>query len=106
MSIRAFAAAALTLAFFAIALVDARPRPDDPVAPLLLTPYESAYKDYRPFREEPVVDWRTVNDEVRDTGGHMGHIRDEEGVRQQAPVPAAGPPVPKPPAAGGQKHAH
>lgn len=35
--------------------------------------YRSAFADYRPFvADEPLKDWRSANDEVRDIGGHMG----------------------------------
>jgi hypothetical protein len=109
MAIRAFAAAALMLALSATALAEARPRPDDPAVPLMPTPPASAYENYRPYREEPLLDWRAVNEEVRDAGGHMGHVRDGNGAKPNTPAapsrPVAKPPIAKP-SAEGHKHAH
>lgn len=38
--------------------------------------YRSPFADYRPFTaEEPPKDWRAANDEVREAGGHAGHMK-------------------------------
>jgi hypothetical protein len=68
---------------------------------------ESAFAGYRSFRDEPLADWRAVNDEVRGLGGHAGHIRDGAAPADRAP-PAGDRGAPKPAAAAnpGAKHAH
>lgn len=40
--------------------------------------YESAFKDYRSWRDEPTRPWRDVNDEVRQVGGHAGVLKAAE----------------------------
>ncbi len=38
--------------------------------------FESVLESFRPFRaDEPMRDWREVNDEVGGLGGHVGHLR-------------------------------
>ena len=38
----------------------------------------SAFKGYRAFTpDEPMVNWRRVNDEMEYLGGHMGHVRNK-----------------------------
>lgn len=38
--------------------------------------YHSAFTDYRPFSSEAALkDWRKANDEVRETGGHVGLLK-------------------------------
>lgn len=38
--------------------------------------YRSAFEGYRPFNpEEPVLDWREVNEAVREAGGHIGILK-------------------------------
>ena len=44
----------------------------DPAAPGPSATYRSAFTDYKPFREEAIVDWRSLNDEVGRVGGHRG----------------------------------
>lgn len=40
------------------------------------TGYTSAFQDYRRFRlDEPMVDWRRINDDMAGLGGHAGHLR-------------------------------
>lgn len=39
-------------------------------------PYDSAWSGYRAFNPaEPLLDWRAVNDTVREAGGHLGLMR-------------------------------
>lgn len=67
--------------------------------------YDSAYADYRPYREEPPLAWREANDEAARIGGHAGiftaGMPHAHGAKPPAaPAPAAAPAVPaKPPAA-------
>lgn len=61
--------------------------------------YDSAFTDYRPFSDETAPkDWRKANDEVRETGGHVGLLKGTpaqlkghgaHGAKQPAP-PASG----------------
>lgn len=48
-----------------------------PVAPVPATAgssaYESAFADYKPYKEPTVMSWREANDQVRATGGMAGH---------------------------------
>lgn len=46
--------------------------------------YRSAFEGYRPFREEPVADWRAVNEEVGRVGGHIGIMRPPSGPAGRA----------------------
>ena len=107
MLLTALAVSALALALVAPAGAQSRPRPDDPAvkAPPLAQP--SAYEGYRPFREEEMVPWVEVNDEVRRLGGHMGHMKDETSpAAARSPAPAAGETQRRGNTPGGPKHAH
>ena len=53
----------------------AQPSPTDPAAPASPARYESAFDGYRSYKEEPIADWRGVNNEVGQIGGHMGIFR-------------------------------
>jgi hypothetical protein len=86
----------------------ARPDPADPRLSAPPPATESAFAGYRSFRDEPLADWRAVNDEVRGLGGHGGHIRDAAPAASPTPPPAGERAAPKPPASAnaGEKHAH
>jgi hypothetical protein len=44
--------------------------------------YRSPFADYRGFRgDEPLVDWRRANDQVRDAGGHVGLMKEGGGAK-------------------------
>ena len=81
-------------------LFAATPAPTDPSASVPAAGYKSAFESYRGYREEPLADWRAVNDEVGRIGGHAGIFR--------APAAAGGRPVergaPEAPAAAGHRH--
>lgn len=53
--------------------------------------YQSAFADYKPWKDAQPGDWRAVNDNVRDAsatgGGHGGHTM--PGAPAAGPVPAA-----------------
>ena len=68
------------------------PDPADPKAAAPVRPYESAFKDYRPYVDSDVARWRDVNDEVGRLNGHIGHVPSQPGT--------AAKPVAKPPAQG------
>jgi hypothetical protein len=38
--------------------------------------YRSAFEGYRPAGDEPLADWRALNDDVAAIGGHVGMLRD------------------------------
>jgi hypothetical protein len=85
----------------------ARPDPADPRLSVPAPTTESAFAGYRSFRDEPLADWRAVNDEVRGLGGHGGHIRDAAPADRATP-PAGDRATPKPTSStsGGEKNAH
>jgi hypothetical protein len=78
---------------FAQVAVTARPDPADPRAAEQARPYESAFKDYRPYVDPDIARWREVNEEVGRLNGHVGHVPQQPGT---AAKPGA-----KPPAQGG-----
>jgi hypothetical protein len=83
---RTLAAAAFTCAAAAAgAQTPGQPTRDGPVA--APPPYRSAFKDYRPYAEEPLAPWREVNETVQRVGGHVGVLRADE--RSAPPQPAA-----------------
>ena len=107
MLITAFAVAALALALVAPAGAQSRPRPDEPTVKTAPPAQVSAYEGYRPFREEEMVPWREVNDEVRRLGGHTGHMKDEtSSPAARSPAPAEGEPQRPSDSPGGPRHAH
>jgi len=65
--------------------------------------YRSTYTDYQPYREEPLLPWRAVNDEVARIGGHIGIFGGAHaghGAAPAQPAPAAKPTAPAKPAHG------
>ena len=84
---------AVCVAGSAAAQATARPDPADPKAAVPARPYESAFKDYRPYADPEVSRWRQSNEEMGRLGGHVGHVPKAQGPTVQ---PAA-----KPPAQGG-----
>jgi hypothetical protein len=80
---------------FAIAVADAavaQPRRADPADPAVKGPppqYRSVFEDYRPFTEPEVADWRKVNQEVAEAGGHKGHAPSQPKGEQAAPASKA-----------------
>ena len=38
-------------------------------------PYRSAFEGFRPWNDDAAQDWRRVNDEMKQLGGHTGHLR-------------------------------
>jgi hypothetical protein len=67
----------------------------DPRAPEVRVPaatYESAFRDYRPYREQELASWREVNEEVARVGGHIGVMKNagKPDKPQKDEKPAAG----------------
>ena len=58
--------------------------PADSAAPAPAFRYESAFTDYRGFRDTPLAPWRDVNDEVARIGGHLGIVRGQSGGTERA----------------------
>ena len=81
------------LAFFASSAAAqhlTRPDPADAKAAVTSRPYESAFKDYRPYVEPDIARWRETNEEMGRLGGHVGHVPKSSDVTAK--------PAPKPPA--------
>jgi hypothetical protein len=70
-------------------LFAAAPDPADPSAPAPAAAYHSAFEGYRGYREEPLADWRAVNDEVGRVGGHAGIFRGAGGQAGHGAATAA-----------------
>ena len=94
-------------------LFAAAPAPAEPSAPAPAVTYRSAFESYRGHRDEPIKDWRALNDEVGVVGGHVGIFRSAGHASPGAAQPAAPaaavsqPPVrgaPQAPAAAGHGH--
>ena len=51
-----------------------RPDPADPKASVPAAQYRSAFSQYQPYRDPEIEKWREVNDQVKDLGGHKGHV--------------------------------
>jgi hypothetical protein len=69
----------------------ARPDPANSRAAVPARPYESAFKDYRPYADPEAARWRQSNEELGSLGGHAGHVRREAGATAK---PAAKPSAP------------
>lgn len=70
--------------------------------------YRSAFEGYRPFREQPIANWRALNAEVGAVGGHVGIVGGAGGnAAKVADKPAAAPIVTteggQAPASGGHR---
>ncbi|HYH41010.1 MAG TPA: hypothetical protein VD867_03420 [Burkholderiales bacterium] len=68
--------------------------PAPPAAPV--AEYRSAFESYRAYREEPIADWRAVNEDVARAGGHIGIMRSAPAAgtahppaRDSVPAPGA-----------------
>lgn len=98
---------ALLVPLAALGQTSARPGPADPRMSTSPPAMESAFAGYRSYRDEPLADWRAVNDDVRGVGGHAGHIRDGTAPTDRRATPGGdrSPAKPAAPTAGGHKHA-
>lgn len=68
------------LAGSAAAQAPIRPDPAEPRAGAPERPYESAFKDYRPYVDPDLARWRVVNDEMGRLNGHLGHLPQQPGT--------------------------
>ena len=81
---------------YALPVFAAEPQPTDPAGSAPPVAYHSTFEGYRPFREEPIADWRKLNAEVGAAGGHigiMGGAGGHGGHGAGSAKPAAGMPV-------------
>lgn len=69
----------------------------DPAAPSPGVTYRSGFDGYKPFRDEAIGDWRGLNSDVREIGGHAGIFRSGTGASEKAQEQPTGP---TPPAQG------
>ncbi|CAN5260605.1 hypothetical protein BH11PSE11_BH11PSE11_16020 [soil metagenome] len=86
--------------------------PANPAATVPGTVYQSAFRDYLPYRpseEPPAKIWRAANETVKEVGGHGAH--GTEAVMPQSSAPASStvdskPVLPKPAAVDHSMHRH
>jgi len=90
----------------ALGQTSARPDPADPRVTTPPPVMESAFAGYRGYRDDPPAPWREVNDEVRELGGHAGHLRTEVPIDRGTTAGERPPAKPAAPATTGGKHAH
>ena len=85
----------LTLLFATVCLwqgalvLAAEVQPTDPAGSAPPVAYRSAFEGYRPFREEPILDWKKLNAEVGAAGGHIGIMGGAGGHAGHGAAPAA-----------------
>jgi len=75
--------------------------PANPAAPAAALRYESAFAKYQSYRDPELADWRALNDEVRDAGGHIGIFRGAGHAGHGSAKPASKPELPAAAAARG-----
>jgi hypothetical protein len=73
----------------------------DAAAPVPPAGYRSAFEGYRPATDEPLADWRQLNEEVAAVGGHAGIMR---GTAPQPAKAGTPPSAPSAPATAGHHH--
>jgi hypothetical protein len=70
---------ALTTSGTAVTLAQAPPAPPATAGQASTNgraePYRSAFEGFRPWTDDAPLDWRRVNDEMKQLGGHAGHLR-------------------------------
>jgi hypothetical protein len=81
-------------------------KPTDAAAAAPSIKYHSAFERYRPFHEEPLADWRALNEEVAGVGGHAGIMRGDTShagaAGNSSGTPAGG--VPQAPLGSANRH--
>lgn len=58
------------------------------------TPYATAFKDYKPYTDEPVTSWKAANDEVARIGGWREYAKQAQ-QPENTPATKAGDVKPK-----------
>ena len=68
-----------------------------PVAPELTAPYPSAFKGYKPYTDDPLVNWKAANDTAASVGGWREYAKQAQRP-ENTPAPSAksAPPLPMP----------
>lgn len=102
-------AVALSLPLLAVA--QQGPSPSDPAASAPALRYQSAFADYKSWRETKPGNWRQSNDNVAPapgaSGGHSGHgVASPAPPRPAAPEPSAAASTPAPAASQGHHQGH
>ena len=62
--------------------------------------YQSAFETYKPHQEQPVADWRTVNEDVARAGGHVGIFGGASGLGRHPGTTTSAAPGQQSPARG------
>lgn len=55
--------------------------------------YRSAFTGYQPYRDAPVADWRTSNEQVEALKGHAGHAAARSGGSETGSDPSQSAPA-------------
>ena len=76
-------ASAMALGLPLLALAQQPSEPTNPKASAPPLRYQSAFADYKPWRDLKPGDWRSINDAVAGAGAHHGHSM----ATPQAPDP-------------------
>jgi len=95
-----------TLCFTLVALTSggaaaqesANPGPENPKLAVPSRPSESAFKEYRPYDDPELANWRASNEDMARLGGHSGHVPKAQGPALR--------PIAKPPSAQGGHGSH
>lgn len=83
---------------------EARRDPSDPQAGVPAVQYRSAFSEYQPFRDPEIGKWREANDQMKELGGHRGHVaKPGNGGTKPGAQPEAGR-AQEPPAGGHAEH--
>lgn len=69
-------------------LASAQSAPQVAGTQIKLPAYQSSFKHYRPFADEPVGTWRDVNEHVRKAGGWSSYAREASQSEAVTVVPA------------------
>jgi hypothetical protein len=55
-------------------------------ASLIDLPYSSVFKDYQPYSEASLLDWKTSNQAVREAGGWRTYVKESQALDTPTPV--------------------
>ena len=100
-----FSTLLLCLGGAAFAQSEPRRDPSDPQAGVPAVEYRFAFSEYQPFRDPEIEKWREANDQMKELGGHRGHVaKPGSGGTKPAAEPKAAPAQELP--AGGHTEHH